>query len=232
MVQVRKSEARGHANHGWLKSHHTFSFASYHDPKFTGFRDLLVINEDQVAPAQGFGKHSHDNMEIVSYVLSGELEHRDSMGNGSVLKPGTIQRMSAGTGVTHSEFNASKEKPVHFFQIWILPEGQELAPGYEEKYFDPTTKQDQLRLLVSRDGREGSIRINQDVALYASLLSAGKSVEHAIAPTRGAWVQVASGVVELNGTRLQAGDGAAITDEQKIAIQAIEPSEFLVFDLA
>ncbi len=232
MIQLRKSEARGHADHGWLKSHHTFSFASYRDPRFNGFRDLLVINEDRVAPAQGFGKHSHDNMEIVSYVLEGELEHRDSMGNGSVLKPGTIQRMSAGTGVTHSEFNGSKEKLVHFFQIWILPEAQELAPGYEEKYFEPQSKQDQLRLLVSRDGRQGSIRINQDVALYGSLLSAGKTVEHSIAPSRGGWVQVASGTIELNGVRMTSGDGASIVDEQKIQIRAIEPSEFLVFDLA
>lgn len=231
MIQVRKSEERGHARHGWLDSHHTFSFANYYDPRFTGFRDLLVINEDRVQPGQGFGKHGHENMEIISYVLEGELAHKDSMGSGSVIRPGDVQRMSAGTGVRHCEFNHSEEKPVHFLQIWITPREEGLKPGYEEKRFTPEEKKNRLRLIVSPSGEEGSLTINQDAKLYASLLDEGKEVNYDLSSGRYGWVQVTQGSVELNGTLLKAGDGAAISDEKGLKLVAKNPAEFLLFDL-
>jgi hypothetical protein len=231
MIQVRKSEDRGHAKHGWLDSHHTFSFANYYDPNFTGFRDLLVINEDRVQPGQGFGKHPHRDMEIISYVLEGELAHKDSMGSGSVIRPGDVQRMSAGRGVIHSEFNHSQEKPVHFLQIWITPSKDGISPSYEEKKFSAEEKKNRLRLIVSPAGEEGSLSINQDARLYSSLLDEGKSVSYDYKPGRHGWVQVARGAIELNGTLLKEGDGAAISDVKSLQIKAGKFSEFLLFDL-
>ncbi|HVY46741.1 MAG TPA: pirin family protein [Minicystis sp.] len=232
MITVRPAGARGHADHGWLDSHHTFSFADYYDPKHMGFRALRVINEDRVQPGRGFGTHPHRDMEIVSYVLEGALEHKDSMGTGSVIRPGDVQRMTAGTGVLHSEFNASKSDLVHFLQIWILPEAARLAPSYEQKRFEDAEKKNRLRLVASRDGREGSITVHQDVALYAALLDAGAAVEHAVAPGRHAWVQVTRGAVTANGVALAVGDGAALSDEAALSLRATAPSEVLVFDLA
>jgi len=232
MIQVRKSHERGHANHGWLDTHHTFSFADYHDPEQMGFRALRVINEDRVQPGEGFGTHGHRDMEILSYVLEGGLAHRDSTGGGGVIRPGDVQRMSAGTGVMHSEFNASRSEPVHFLQIWLLPERRGIAPGYEQKHFPPEQRQAQLRLVASPDAAEGSLRIHQDARVYASLLGKGESVSHALAPGRHAWVQVARGQVRLDDLVLSAGDGAAITGESSISLAATEPSELLLFDLA
>lgn len=233
MLHLRSSTERGHANHGWLDSFHTFSFANYHDPRYMGFRTLRVINEDRVQPGRGFGTHPHRDMEIISYVLAGGLEHRDSMGNGSVIKPGDVQRMTAGTGVTHSEFNASKQDWVHFFQIWILPERAGLTPGYEQKFFSDADKKGNLRLLASRDGREGSVTVHQDMNLYASILGAGDSLEQPIAAGRHAWVQVARGEVKVNGHLLRAGDGAALSEEPVLKLEGHkDESEFLVFDLA
>lgn len=231
MIQVRKSKERGHANHGWLDSHHTFSFSNYYDPKYTGFRDLLVINEDRVSAGEGFGTHGHENMEIVSYVLDGELAHKDSMGTGSTLKYGDVQRMSAGTGVRHSEFNGSKEKPVHFLQIWITPKKDGIKPSYEEKKYSTEDKRNKLKLIVSPDGQDGSMKINQDAMIYASILDEGKDVSLKLAAGRYSWVQVARGSVELNGTVLHEGDGASISDEQKLELKAKKASEVLVFDL-
>jgi redox-sensitive bicupin YhaK (pirin superfamily) len=232
MIQIRGADERGHARHGWLESYHTFSFADYHDPRFMGFRRLRVINEDRVQPGQGFGTHPHRDMEIVTYVLEGALEHRDSLGNGSVIRPGEVQRMSAGTGVTHSEFNHSKDQLVHFLQIWILPERGGLPPSYEQHAFSESERKDRLRLVVSRDAREGSLTIHQDVDLLATLLSAGSEVRHALRPGRHAWVQVARGDVLLNGHRLDAGDGAAVSDESSVRLEAQETAEALLFDLA
>lgn len=231
MIQVRKSEERGHARHGWLDSHHTFSFANYYDPKYTGFRDLLVINEDRVQPGEGFGKHPHRDMEIISYVLDGELAHKDSLGTGSVIRPGDVQRMSAGRGVQHSEFNHSNEQPVHFLQIWILPKEKGITPSYEEKRFTADDKRNRLRLVVSPDGESGSLRIHQDAKLYSTLLDEGKEVSHAFQAGRHGWVQVARGMVELNGIPLKAGDGAAISDESALKLRATKNSEVLLFDL-
>ncbi|MGZ3687844.1 MAG: pirin family protein [Bdellovibrionota bacterium] len=231
MIKIRKSEDRGHAKHGWLDSHHTFSFSSYYDPNFTGFRDLLVINEDRVIPGEGFGKHGHKDMEIVSYVLEGALEHKDSLGTGSVLRPGDVQRMSAGKGVQHSEFNHSKQEPVHFLQIWITPEKAGTAPSYEEKRFSAEEKKNQLRLIVSPDGRAGSLHIQQNASIYASVLEAGKELELAIKSGRHAWVQVARGALELNGQTLSEGDGAAVSEERVLKIMGKKTAEFLVFDL-
>lgn len=231
MLVIRRSDDRGRANLGWLDSRHTFSFADYYDPRFMGFGPLRVINEDRVQPGQGFGTHGHRDMEIISYVLEGALEHRDSMGNGSVIRRGDVQRMSAGTGVQHSEFNHSQNEPVHFFQIWIIPERPGLAPGYEEKRFGDDEKRGRLRLIASRDGRDGSVVVHQDTDLYAALLSAGDEVVHAIERTRKAWVQVASGAVTVNGEELAAGDGAAIAYEENIAIRAGTASELLLFDM-
>lgn len=231
MLTIRKSDERGTARTDWLNSKHSFSFGHYHDPDFMGFGPLRVINEDRVEPETGFGTHGHQDMEIISYVLDGELEHKDNIGNGSVIRPGDVQRMSAGTGIMHSEFNPSFSDRVHFFQIWILPEEQGLAPGYEQKNFSAEEKSGALRLVGSRDGREGSVTIHQDVDLYSSLLSAGESVRHDVASGRKIWVQVASGALEVNGTRIEKGDGAAIAEEDAIEIAAIEDAEFLLFDM-
>ncbi|MEM6491042.1 MAG: pirin family protein [Pseudomonadota bacterium] len=232
MITVRKSDERGRADFGWLKSRHSFSFGSYYDPKHRGFRSLRVINDDHVAGGAGFGEHGHRDMEIVSYVLDGALEHRDSLGNGSVLRPGDVQRMTAGAGVRHSEFNGDAQSPVEFLQIWIEPEKDGLAPGYEEKRFDRADRAGELKLLASRDGRDGSLTIHQDVDLYGAYLDAGDAVETPLRPGRGAWVQVARGSAVVNGVALAKGDGAAIEDEDAIRIEAADGVEALVFDLA
>jgi quercetin 2,3-dioxygenase len=232
MLQVRRANERGHAEHGWLDSHHTFSFADYYDPKFMGFGPLRVINEDRVQPGQGFGAHSHRDMEIISYVLSGALAHKDSLGNGSVLRPGDVQRMSAGTGVTHSEFNHSQSELVHFLQIWIQPERAGARPSYAEQRFDDADKRGRLRLIGSRDGRDESVVIHQDVALYAALLDPGEQVEHELSKGRRAWLQIVRGAVQVNGQNLSAGDGLAITDEPKVTIRGTESVELLLFDMA
>ena len=232
MIQLRKNSERGLARHGWLESRHTFSFADYHDPRQMGFRALRVINEDRVEPGKGFGTHGHRDMEIVTYVLEGALQHRDSLGNGSVIRPGDVQRMSAGTGIEHSEYNASQRERVHFLQIWILPERSGLAPGYEQTHFEPAQRRGRLRLVASRDGREGSVRVHQDVALHAGLADAGEVLELPLGAGRHAWVQVARGALALGSRELAAGDGAALSDEQGLRLLAREPSEVLVFDLA
>jgi redox-sensitive bicupin YhaK (pirin superfamily) len=232
MIAVRPAEARGTANLGWLDSRHTFSFGEYHDPKHMGFGPLRVINEDRVQPGKGFGTHGHQNMEIISYVLEGALEHKDSIGTGSVIRPGDVQRMSAGSGIRHSEFNHSDKELVHFLQIWVMPEQDGIAPGYEQKTFTRQDKQGRLRLIASRDGRDGSVVIHQDASVYASIPGAGKTVELALAPKRLGWVQVARGVVEVEGKTLKAGDGAAIADQASVAIKAMtDDTEVLVFDL-
>lgn len=232
MITVRKSEERGHAQHGWLESYHTFSFSSYHDPRYMGFRDLRVINQDRVQPGEGFGTHGHRDMEIVSYVISGALEHKDSLGTGSVLRPGDVQRMSAGRGVTHSEFNHSKAEEVHFLQIWILPARQGIAPGYEEKRFGEDEKKNRLRVIVSPDSREGSLKIHQDATIYASILDPGTTLEHPLAPGRHAWVQLIQGELDLGGQVLRPGDGASVSQESLLRFQALKRAEFLLFDLA
>jgi len=231
MLQVRKSEERGLANHGWLNSRHTFSFGHYHDPKHTGFGPLLVINEDKVTPAQGFGTHGHRDMEIISYVLEGELAHKDSMGNGSVLKYGDVQRMSAGTGVRHSEFNHSETNGVHFLQIWIQPNVTGIVPSYEEKYFAPESKAGQLRLVASSDGRDGSVLIHQDAAIYATILNGADAVEHTLGQGRTAYVHVIRGNVSVNGVELKGGDALKVTEEQLVTLARAEAAEVLVFDL-
>ena len=231
MITVRPRDERGIANFGWLDSRHTFSFGHYYDPQHMGFASLRVINEDKVIPAQGFGTHGHQDMEIVSYVLSGELEHRDSMGNGSVIRPGDVQRMSAGTGVRHSEFNASDTNPVHFLQIWIMPEQKGLQPSYEEKNFSQT--KGNLTLVGSRDGRENSVTIHQDVNLYLGSLDKSDRFTYQINDNRAVWLQVTKGEVKLNDRLLQAGDGAAIIDRTELAIAGNSlDSEILLFDLA
>jgi redox-sensitive bicupin YhaK (pirin superfamily) len=232
MITLRRSEDRGAADHGWLDSHHTFSFAGYHDARHMGFRSLRVLNEDRVAARGGFPTHGHREMEIVSYVIEGELGHRDSTGKGSVLKPGDVQRMTAGTGIHHSEENPSRTDAVHFLQIWILPDTPRLAPSYEQKFFAETERQGQLRLVGSRDGRQGSITIHQDLSLYASLLAPKDRVEHTLAAGRHAWVQLVRGTITLNGMTMRAGDGAAISDESKLVIEAETGAELLLFDLA
>lgn len=232
MIRPRKSADRGHFNYGWLDTYHTFSFADYQNPRYSHFRTLRVINEDRVEPAQGFGTHPHRDMEIITYVLEGELEHKDSMGNGSVIRPGEIQRMSAGTGVTHSEYNHSKTKSVHLLQIWIFPEEKDLQPGYEQRSFLDNLKEPGLFLAVSRDGRTGSVKIHQDVEIYLGQLPKGASASHAIKSGRHAWLQLAAGKVKLNGFSLEAGDGAAISNEREIKIAADLDSEILLFDLA
>ena len=232
MITIRPAKERGGADHGWLNTRHTFSFSSYYDPRHMGFRDLRVINEDRVAPGQGFGAHGHRDMEILSYVVSGGLEHRDSMGNGAVVRPHEWQRMSAGTGVQHSEANASADEPVHFYQIWILPKSEGIRPGYEQKLFAPEEKSGRLRLVASGDGREGSLKIHQDVSVFNAVLKDGEEVEHRLASGRHAWLQVVSGSVELNGERLGAGDGAAVSDEGALRILAGGDSEVILFDLS
>jgi hypothetical protein len=231
MLLIRRADDRGRANLGWLDSRHTFSFADYHDPRFMGYGPLRVINEDRVQPGQGFGTHGHRDMEIISYVLSGALAHRDSIGNGSVIRRGDVQRMTAGTGVQHSEFNHSQTELVHFFQIWVFPDRRGLAPGYEEKHFGDETKRGRLKLVASRDGRDGSVLIHQDADLYAGLLAAGEAVAHTTERIRKAWVQVASGAVTVNGENLAAGDGAAIAYEESVTIRATADSELLLFDM-
>jgi redox-sensitive bicupin YhaK (pirin superfamily) len=232
MMTIRRSDDRGHAQHGWLDSRHTFSFGDYHDPSHMGFRALRVINEDRVQPAAGFGTHPHRDMEILSYVLEGGLAHKDSLGTGSIIRPGDVQRMSAGTGVTHSEFNASSTEPVHFLQIWLLPEQRNIAPGYEQKHFAEAARQGRLQLVASRDGREGSLTVHQDVAVYDALLGAGERAQLPLASGRHAWVQVARGSVTLNGETLKVGDGAAVSAEPGLALEGLQPAEVLVFDLA
>ncbi|MEO1465968.1 MAG: pirin family protein [Cyanobacteria bacterium J06633_1] len=233
MITVRPQDQRGVANFGWLDSRHSFSFGQYYDPNHMGFASLRVINEDKVTPAQGFGTHGHRDMEIISYVLAGELEHRDSIGNGSVIRPGDVQRMSAGTGVRHSEFNASKENPVHFLQIWILPETQGLEPSYEEKNFSSEIEQGKLTLVGSRDGRDNSVTIHQDVNLYLGSLGKSDRLNYQLAEDRAVWLQVTQGKVKLNEQLLEAGDGAAISDETEIAIAGSSlDSEILMFDMA
>ena len=232
MITVRPAAERGHFDHGWLDTYHTFSFASYHDPRHMGFRALRVINEDRVQPGEGFGTHAHQDMEILTWVLEGALEHKDSMGNGSVIRPGDIQRMSAGTGVTHSEFNPSRDGLVHLIQIWLLPSRRGLPPGYEEKRFPPEARRGGLCLLAARDGRDGAVSIHQDADLWTALLERGESVRHALAPGRSAWLHVARGAVSLNGVALGAGDGAAVSGEAALEITASTRAEVLVFDLA
>lgn len=231
MMTIRPAGERGHAVHGWLDSHHTFSFADYYDPKHMGFRSLRVINEDRVAAGQGFGRHSHRDMEIISYVLDGALEHSDSMGTGSVIRPGDVQKMSAGTGVSHSEFNASKEAPVHFLQIWMQPNERGLAPSYEQKAFSREDKLGKLRVVASPDGRDGSLTIHGDGVVYVGLFEAGMGGELALAAGRHAWVHVARGKARVNGRELGAGDGAALSDEKRIQIEGVSSAELLVFDL-
>ncbi len=231
MMKVRPAGERGHAEHGWLDSHHTFSFADYFDPEHMGFRNLRVINEDRVEAAKGFGRHGHRDMEIISYVLEGALEHSDSMGTGSVIKPGDVQKMSAGSGVQHSEFNASKEEPVHFLQIWVQPNATNLAPSYEQKTFSSEDKQGRLRVVASPDGRDGSVTINADAVLHAGVFGAGESGELALRADRHAWVHVARGKVRVNGKELAAGDGAALSEETQVRVEGIDGGEVLVFDL-
>ena len=228
---LRRAGERGLADHGWLRSLHSFSFADYHDPAHMGFRSLRVINEDRVQPGQGFGTHGHQDMEIISYVLEGQLQHGDSMGNGSIIRPGDVQRMTAGTGVRHSEANPSRQELVHFLQIWILPNRRGLPPSYEQKTFSVAERTGTLRLVASVDGREGSIKVHQDVSLFASLLDAGVAVRHLLAPKRAAWVQVARGEVSVGGEKLGAGDAAAIEEPGEIEIRGLSPSELLLFDL-
>ena len=232
MITLRPAEERGHANHGWLDSHHTFSFADYHDERHMGFRALRVINEDRVEPGRGFGTHAHQDMEIISYVLDGALQHRDSLGNGSILRPDEVQRMSAGRGVTHSEFNPSNVERVHFLQIWILPNARGLPPSYEQRRFPSEDRRGRLRLLAAADGRDGAVTIHQDVDLYGTVLEGGLQVRHDLRTGRHAWVQVARGSVDLNGHPLAAGDGAALSDERGVELHADAPSEVLLFDLA
>ena len=231
MLTVRKAEERGHANHGWLDTWHTFSFADYQDMRHMGFGPLRVINDDTVKPGQGFGTHGHRDMEIITYVLDGALEHKDSMGNGSIIRPGNVQRMSAGTGVRHSEFNPSRNEGVHFLQIWIEPKITGVKPGYEEKQFGPAEKKRQLRLIASRDGREGSVTIHQDAAIYASMLDGKDAVTHRLAQGRRAYVHVARGAVKVNGTALKDGDGARVENESSIELKDAREAEVLLFDL-
>ncbi len=231
MIKIRRSGERGHANHGWLDTYHSFSFADYYDPRFMGFRSLRVINEDFIEPAQGFPTHGHRDMEIVTYVIEGELSHRDSMGNGETIRPHEVQRMTAGTGVLHSEYSSPTDK-THMLQIWLLPEKKNLQPSYEQTYFAPEEKQGKLRLVASRGGDDGSVHINQDVRLYASLLSAGDEVKHELAEGRYAWVQLISGELAINGETLKPGDGAAISEETLLKFKAnADGTEFLLFDL-
>jgi redox-sensitive bicupin YhaK (pirin superfamily) len=232
MISIRKAEDRGHLDFGWLNTYHTFSFGEYYDPRNMGFRSLRVINEDYVHPGRGFPTHGHSDMEIITYVLEGGLAHKDSMGNGSTIRPGDVQRMSAGTGVRHSEANPSREESVHLLQIWILPNKMGVEPSYEEKKFDDEEKRGRLRLVASPDGSLGSISMHQDARLYAALLDAGQEVAHELKPGRHAWVQVARGAVELNGQPLKQGDGAAVSQERELKIVGKEPSEILLFDLA
>jgi len=233
MMILRPADERGHADHGWLNTFHSFSFGDYFSPRHMGYRSLRVINEDWVDPGKGFGTHPHRDMEIITYVLEGALSHKDSLGNGAPIRPGDVQRMSAGTGVLHSEFNPSNTEPVHLLQIWILPEKNGLTPSYEQKTFPTEEKLNQLRIIASPDGNQGSVTIHQDARLYASILQSGKSVHHGLSSRRHAWIQIARGEVIVNGTRMRAGDGAAFDDDAAIEITGKHAqSEFLLFDLA
>lgn len=232
MIRVRASGERGWFDHGWLDTRHTFSFGMYHDPAHMGFRALRVINEDVVAPGRGFGEHPHKDMEIITYILAGALRHSDSLGHGTTIRPGDVQRMTAGTGIEHAEFNASETEPVHLLQVWIRPDRRGLAPGYEQKHFPAESRRGRLALVVSPDGAEGSLTIHQDTRVYAGLLAPGQGATLAPAPGRHAWVQVARGSLELNGFPLSAGDGAAVSDEPAIRLRASADAEMLVFDLA
>ncbi len=231
MLTIRKANERGHADHGWLNSHHTFSFADYYDPAHMGFGQLRVINDDHIAPGRGFGTHPHRDMEIVTYVLDGTLAHKDSMGNGSEMRPGDVQRMSAGTGVTHSEFNPSPDAPVHLLQIWILPNARGHEPGYEQKHFSAAEKRGKLRLVASGEGREESVSLNQDVDLYAGLLSGDEAVRFEVRSGRDVWVHVARGTLSLNDQALAAGDGVAITDASDLSFTHGDDAEILIFDM-
>ncbi|MDQ6786868.1 MAG: pirin family protein [Acidobacteriota bacterium] len=232
MIKIRKSEKRGGGNFGWLDTKYTFSFNNYYDPKQMGFRNLRVINEDYVEANQGFGTHGHSDMEIITYVVSGELAHKDSSGGQETLRPHEVQRMTAGSGIRHSEFNPSTTEKVHLLQIWILPETDGLEPGYEQTYFAPETKQGKLKLVASRGGDDGSVRINQDVKLYSSLLKMGEEVAHELAENRHGWIQIVKGSVALKGEILTAGDGAAISDERLLKIKSLaDETELLLFDL-
>jgi redox-sensitive bicupin YhaK (pirin superfamily) len=231
MLKTRLAADRGHADHGWLNSFHTFSFGGYHDPDFNGFRSLRVINEDRVEPDQGFGRHPHDNMEILSYVIEGALEHKDSMGTGSVIKPGDVQVMSAGMGVAHSEFNPSKKEKVHFLQIWMFPDKRNLSPRYDQKHFTVEDKLNRLRLIGSKDGREGSLIIHQDIDLFGSVLEKGKTLEQSLRPHSGFWLQMIKGELEVNGSKLTAGDALYGEKEKTLALTAKSDSEFLLFDI-
>jgi len=232
MLTIRKSHERGHFDHGWLNTYHSFSFDQYYDPRYMGFRSLRVINEDFVAPGRGFPMHGHRDMEIITYILEGGLKHEDSMGNGSVIRPGDVQRMTAGTGVRHSEKNASDSERVHLLQIWILPNAEGLPPGYEQKAFTEDERRGRMRLIASSDGREGSVGLNQDVALFASILDAGQEIERRIDPARYGWIQVARGSVSVNGENAGQGDGVVVVAESDLKIKAQEDAEILVFDLS
>jgi quercetin 2,3-dioxygenase len=230
MKTIRRANERGHAEHGWLDTYHTFSFADYYDPEWMGFRSLRVINDDLVMPAQGFGMHPHRDMEIITYVLSGALQHKDSMGNGRIIRPGEVQYMAAGTGVLHSEFNPSKDEAVHLLQIWIVPESKGLKPHYAEKSLANASK-GAFNLVVSKAGRDGSLAINQDADLYVAKLEPGNEVSHALKPARHAWVHVAEGEVRFNGDRLKAGDAIGLSDDTRLELSATKPSQVLLFDL-
>jgi hypothetical protein len=231
MHTIRLSKDRGLADFGWLNSRHTFSFGNYHDPRFMAFGPLRVINEDRVAPGSGFGEHSHQDMEILSWVLSGTLEHKDSLGTGAHIRPGELQRMTAGTGVTHSEFNGSKSDPVHFLQIWLLPERRGLDPGYEQRSFADVELQNRWRLIAARDGREGAVKVHQDADLYATRLSEGAELSYTPVARRRLWLQVARGSIEAEGELLSAGDAMSWVDPTKFMVRAHEPSEVLLFDM-
>ena len=232
VIKIRNHNERGHGDHGWLDSYHTFSFASYRDPQHMGFRSLRVMNEDRVAAGQGFGTHPHNNMEIVSYVLEGALEHKDSLGNGAVLRPGEFQRISAGTGITHSEFNPSESEPTHFYQIWLLPKSEGIQPSYEQKQFADSELNNKLRLVASPDGQNGSLTIHQDAKIYLSKLEQSKTLTLELDANRHAWLQVLRGHLSLNGNTMHTSDGAAISDEQQLNIEATTNTEIMLFDLA
>jgi len=232
MIQIRKAEERGHADHGWLNAYHTFSFAGYHDAAYMGFRSLRVMNEDRVQPGQGFGTHPHHDMEIVTYVLEGALEHQDSMGNGEVLRPGEFQRMSAGTGITHSEFNPSQTELLHLYQIWLMPEQKGIEPSYEQRRFNDVGRTNQLRLVASPDAAEGSLKIHQNARIYLAKLADGGQVSHALMPGRHAWLQVLRGGLLVNGFELRTSDGAAFSGESQVSIVGTSQSELMLFDLA
>jgi len=231
MIKIRRSEDRGKADYGWLDTNYTFSFNNYYDPRFMGFRDLRVINEDYIAANQGFPTHGHRDMEILTYIVAGELSHKDSMGNGETIYPHEVQRMTAGTGVSHSEYSSPTDK-THLLQIWILPEENNLTPGYEQKYFAPEEKQGKLKLVASRSGDDGSVKINQDVKLFASILQTGETISHELAENRHAWIQIIKGSLDVGGETLNQGDGAAISEEKALEIKSLtNETEFLLFDL-